>query len=192
MERARELAPGLLVAMPRMGDPNFQRSVVLLLAHSDAGSMGLVLNQPTELLTSKLLENLEVSWRGERTSRIHKGGPVEMRVGWVLHSPVPATWELDTSDGSRPVPIMTGMALSTSPDLLKVLAQRPPAHMRVLLGHSGWGPGQLASEISSGDWLFADATPELVFETAPSFLWERSLQTLGISAATLVSGQGVN
>lgn len=192
MERARELAPGLLVAMPQMADPNFERSVILLVAHGDDGSMGLVLNQPTELLTHKLLENLEVSWQGERTARVHKGGPVEMRVGWVLHSPVPAPLILPTSDGSRPVPIMRGMSLSTSPELLKALALRPPAHMRVLLGHSGWGPGQLAAEISSGAWLHADATPELVFETAPSLLWERSLSTLGISAASLVVGQGVN
>ena len=192
MDRARELAPGLLVAMPRMDDPNFQRSVVLLLAHGDEGSMGLVLNQPTELLTHTLLENLEVPWQGERTARVHKGGPVEMRVGWVLHSPVPAPWDIATTDGSRPVPIMQGMSLSTSPDLLKALARRPPAHIRVLLGHSGWGPGQLASEISSGAWLFADATPELVFETAPSLLWERSLSTLGIAAESLISGQGVN
>lgn len=187
LPRARELAPGLLVAMPQLADPHFERSVVLLFAHGEEGSMGLVLNQPTELLTHTLLENLDVSWQGERTARIHKGGPVDTRVGWVLHSPVPAPLILPTSDGSRPLPIVRGMSLSTSPALLKALAMRPPPHMRVMLGHSGWGPGQLASEISRGAWLYADATPELVFETAPSLMWERSLATLGITAASLVA-----
>src|SRR5215471_16636922 len=81
------LAPGLLLAMPQLADPNFSRSVVLMIEHSEQGSFGLVINHPSPIKASELLDSLEMSWRGEASAVVWAGGPVQPSTGWVLHEP---------------------------------------------------------------------------------------------------------
>src|SRR5690348_13316988 len=128
------LAPGLLLAMPQLADPNFSRAVVLMIEHGDQGSFGLVINHPSPIKASELLDSLEMSWRGEDTAVVWAGGPVSPSTGWVLHEPV---------GGTQPgtIEITSTISLSTSPDRLRAIANQPPRNVRLLLGYSGWGPG---------------------------------------------------
>jgi len=181
------LAPGLLLAMPQLADPNFSRSVVLMIEHSEQGSFGLVINHPSPIKASELLDSLEMSWRGEDTAVVWAGGPVSPSTGWVLHEPVGIA-----QPGQGTIPITSSIQLSTSPDRLRVIANSPPRNIRLLLGYSGWGPGQLAAEMARGAWLHTAAEPGLVFETPADEIWETAMRSLGIDPRDLFVGRGVN
>ena len=183
---ATNLAPGLLIAMPQLDDPNFTRSVVLMIEHNDSGSFGLVINQPSQTRASELLEHLEMPWGGADDAVVWSGGPVGQRSGWVLHEPV----ALASGDGT--VPIGPGVALSTSPERLRLLAARPPGRLRLLLGYSGWGPGQLAREMAQGSWLHADLDAAIVFDLDADAMWRAAVASLGINPDAVVVGRGVH
>jgi putative transcriptional regulator len=159
----RTLAPGLLLAMPHLLDPNFHRAVVLMIEHNDEGSFGLIINRPSTMSVSSLLVALDMNWRGDNAAVVWTGGPVMPTSGWVLHEP------------------------ST-----RIGAGAPPVRTRFLLGYSGWGPGQLAEEMARGSWLHADPDPELIFETPAEVLWESALRSLGVSPEAIVQGSGIH
>ena len=187
MESAN-LAPGLLLAMPQLADPNFSRAVVLMIEHSDQGSFGLVINHPSPIRATELLDSLEMAWRGEDSAVVWAGGPVSPSTGWVLHEPVTVA----TANTGGTIEITSTISLSTSPDRLRVIASQPPRNVRLLLGYSGWGPGQLAAEMARGAWLHTNADPKLVFETPPDEMWEAAMKSLGVNPADLFVGRGVN
>ena len=184
MESAN-LAPGLLLAMPQLSDPNFSRAVVLMIEHSEQGSFGLVINHPSPIKASELLDSLEMSWRGEDTAVVWAGGPVSPSTGWVLHEPIGQA-------GQGTIEITSTISLSTSPDRLRTIASSPPRNIRLLLGYSGWGPGQLAEEMSRGAWLHTAAEPSIVFGTPADEIWDTAMRTLGINPRDLFTGRGVN
>lgn len=182
----RNIAPGLLLAMPQLPDPNFARTVLLLVDHDPEGSWGLVLNRPTEIPIREVLDQLEVAWAGPQDTTVWQGGPVEPLRGCVLHEPV------DMPIDPEPRLIQDGIALSTAAEQLEVLGARPPEHLRFLLGYAGWGPRQLELELSEGSWLLAPATPDLVFSGSPDGLWERAILSLGVDPGALVPATGVH
>lgn len=186
MESAN-LAPGLLLAMPQLQDPNFTRAVVLMIEHGPQGSFGLVINHPSPIKASELLDSLEMSWSGPDSAVVWAGGPVSPSTGWVLHEPVGVA-----QPGQGTIAITSSILLSTSPDRLRAIATQPPRNIRLLLGYSGWGPGQLEAEMARGAWLHANADPKFVFETPPDDIWEIALGSLGINPASLFVGRGVN
>jgi putative transcriptional regulator len=185
MESAN-LAPGLLLAMPQLSDPNFSRAVILMIEHGDQGSFGLVINHPSPIKATELLDSLEMSWRGDDRAVVWAGGPVSPSTGWVLHEPV------QLGNGGGTIEITSTISLSTSPDRLRAIASAPPRNVRLLLGYSGWGPGQLAAEMASGAWLHTAADPSLVFETPPDQIWNSALRKLGVDPRDLFIGRGVN
>lgn len=192
MESAN-LAPGLLLAMPQLADPNFSRAVVLMIEHSENGSFGLVINHPSPIKATELLESLEMSWRGEDSAVVWAGGPVSPSTGWVLHEPFSFDEPIGAAEPGRgTIEVTSTISLSTSPDRLRAIASAPPRNVRLLLGYSGWGPGQLAQEMARGAWLHTAADPRLVFETPPDRMWEAAMKTLGIDAGDLSIGRGVN
>lgn len=181
-----DLAPGLLLAMPQLHDPNFARAVVLMIEHGAQGSFGLVINQPSPITATELLDSLEMSWRGDPSAVVWSGGPVSPSTGWVLHEP----WPSRVRGGL--VEVSDEISLSTSPDQLRAIALAPPGRIRLLLGYSGWGPGQLAEEMAAGAWLHAEASPDLVFETPADQIWERAVRSLGVNPEAMFAGSGVN
>ena len=187
MESAN-LAPGLLLAMPQLADPNFKRAVVLMIEHSDHGSFGLVINHPCPITATELLESLEMRWRGEDSAVVWAGGPVSPSTGWVLHEPVGVA----SAGVAGTIEITSTISLSTSPERLRAIANQPPRNIRLLLGYSGWGPGQLAQEMSRGAWLHTNADPKLVFETPPDEIWDHAMKSLGINPRDLFTGRGIN
>ncbi len=190
------LAPGLLLSMPQLADPNFSRAVVLMIEHNDEGSFGLIINHKSEMPASQLLEALEIEWRGDPAQCVWSGGPVMPSSGWVLHEVaddqglVPELQVgLERGEAVRAGP---NIALSTSIERLQELSLAPPDRLRFLLGYSGWGPGQLADEISEGSWLHADASLEIVFDTPADEMWEKALASMGVDPQTIVQSRGVH
>jgi len=181
------LAPGLLLAMPQLADPNFSRAVVLMIEHSEQGSFGLVINHPSPIKASELLDSLDMSWHGDDSAVVWAGGPVSPSTGWVLHEPVGVA-----EPGQGTIAITSSISLSTSPDRLRAIAISPPRNIRLLLGYSGWAPGQLAAEMARGAWLHTEVTPQLVFETPPELIWDTAMRSLGINPRDLFTGGGVN
>jgi putative transcriptional regulator len=192
-----DLAPGLLVSMPHLADPNFTRAVVLMIEHDDDGSFGLIVNQPTEMPVAALLEELEIPWKGDPGVTAWTGGPVMPTSGWVLHEPIDALAARSTdlqrglAEGAT-VEVAPGLALSTSPETLATIAASPPPRIRFLLGYSGWGPGQLAEEVARGSWLHADADASLIFETPAEEMWARALGSIGVDPESIVPTFGVH
>lgn len=171
--------------MPQLRDPNFVRSVVLMLEHGSAGSFGLVLNRPTDTRVADVLEVLNLPWMGDPEATVWSGGPVTPQSGWVLHAPC-------AGEGAPGLEGVPGIQLSTTPDQLKALALRPPARLRFLMGYAGWGPGQLEGELAAGAWVLAEGDADLVFETPPDRLWEAALHSLGVEPASLAPGSGIH
>lgn len=185
MSDVTPLTGKLLIAMPAMGDPRFERSVVLVCAHSEEGAMGLILNKPTEDVTlSDLFEQLEIEAGAEaRRMKVHFGGPVETGRGFVLHGP-----DYDASESTLTVDAR--FAMTATLDILEAFARgEGPGQALMALGYAGWGAGQLEAELAQNAWLTADATPELVFARDDAGKWQAALETLGIDTLML-SGSG--
>jgi len=183
-----DLAPGLLIAMPQLVDPNFTRSVVLMIEHNEHGSFGLVINQPGPITAGELLDSMAMPWRGDPDTVVWLGGPVSPSTGWILHAPM---FDLDEHSGTTRVG--DGIDLSTSPERLRALANQPPERLRLLLGYSGWGPGQLAQEMAQGSWLAADLDADIVFALDPDAMWTAAVRSVGIdNPDALVGGRGTH
>lgn len=181
-----DLSGKLLIAMPGMGDPRFDRSVVFLCAHSPDGAMGLIVNKPALDLTFRhLLDQLGIPMvPGARDIRVHFGGPVEHGRGFVLHSD-----DYESTGGT--LRVQGGFGMTATVDILQDIAQGAgPGASLLALGYAGWGPGQLEAEILRNGWLTCDADGEIVFSREDATKWERALRQLGVDPLTLSAAAG--
>jgi putative transcriptional regulator len=183
----------MLIAMPTMNDPRFERSVVYMCAHSDDGAMGIIVNQLAQNINfTELLRQLEIIGAGEEIRlppevgqmRVHIGGPVETGRGFVLHS---SDWFVDSST----LPIDDTICLTATLDILKAIAKGDgPENSLLALGYAGWAPGQLETEIQANGWLHCNADPDLVFGEDQSSKYDQALKKLGIDPGHLASDSG--
>lgn len=179
------LSSHFLMAMPNMADPNFDGTVVLLAEHSEKGAMGLVVNRPMNLDLAGLFEriDLDLGVSPVGAQPVLFGGPVQTDRGFVLHRPAGA-WGSSISIGDE-------LVLTSSRDILEAVAEgRGPGHFIVLLGYSGWGPGQLEDELSRNAWLSVPATADLVFDTPVERRFASAYRLLGIDPALLTGHAG--
>lgn len=150
----------LLIAAPELLDPNFVRSVVLMVQHNEQGALGLILNRPT----SKQLQQL---WADVGDEPCHSSGPV------YLGGPVPGPiMAIHAIPDLAELEVLEGVFFAAKKDHLDKLVLRTDLPCRVFVGHAGWGPGQLESELKLGGWLTAPATMQDVFHDDED-LWER-------------------
>ena len=173
----------LLVAMPQMQDPRFERSVIYVCAHTADGAMGLVVNKLMESLSFEdLLSQLNID--GDDVGdeiRVHFGGPVETGRGFVLHS---ADY---VQDGT--LVIDDNVALTATIDVLRSIADGDgPRHSLLALGYAGWGAGQLDDEIQANGWLSVPADDSLVFGGNLDTRWEAAMGKLGVNV-NMLSGE---
>ncbi len=187
MDQANFLSGQLLIAMPGIGDPRFERSLVLICAHDQDHAMGLAVNQPLEGLTvPALLERLEVPVAAQTPAdRVMVGGPVEQERGFVLH-----TDDCDLGEHSFRLP--TGLALSTTREALDAIGaeQGRPRRAMLALGYAGWGAGQLEREIRQNVWLVCDADEALIFGQDHGRKWSKALAKLGVDPSLLTTTAG--
>jgi putative transcriptional regulator len=176
---AMEPATGsLLIAAPTMADPNFARTIVLLLDTGESGALGVVLNRPTDLEVAEVLEPWADLVVGP--SVLFQGGPVEtdaaLAVANVADDDDPVGWRrvfgsTGLVDLDAPVEIMAS-AVST---------------LRIYAGYAGWGAGQLESEIEEGAWYVVPAEPQDPFLDDPERLWSQVLRRQGGQLAMLAT-----
>lgn len=174
--------PGsLLVAAPVLLDPNFRRTVVFVIDHRESGTLGVVLNRPSEVAVVDVLP----TW-GRHTSRpqaVFVGGPVEQKTALCLAALRP---------GRQPGSI-TGVVGVRGPVALVDLDSDPDdvaplvRGLRVFAGYSGWESGQLAGEIQRGDWMVVPALPDDVMVPPGVDLWGRVLRRQGMPLALLAT-----
>ena len=170
----KSLQGQLLIASPKLFDPNFFRSVVLLVQHTDNGALGLVLNRPLEMTINDAWGQVS-EMPCEVSGLLHQGGPCEGPL-MVVHS------EPELSQ----IEVTPGVHFSTEKDAIEQLVARDDAgrtRMRFFVGYAGWGPGQLEAEIEHASWLSAPAAAEQVFGPTET-LWDALMKLIARSAAT--------
>jgi len=143
----------LLVASPKLRDPNFFRAVILLVQHDEKGSLGLVLNRPMDVSIRSAWKKLSQT-PCEIEGHLHQGGPCE-GVLMALHT------DLEASD----LEVLDGVQFSTTKDAIEHLVSHGGSHVRLFVGYSGWSAGQLEGELAEGAWLTIPATSEQIFDS---------------------------
>ena len=186
MDQEGFLSGQLLIAMPGIGDPRFERAVVLVCAHDQEHAMGLALNRPVDGLTvPDLLKRLDIKAEIEvPADLVLVGGPVERERGFVLHT--------DDYHGEHSLGVGGGVALTATREVLEAMAGREPRPRlaRLALGYAGWGAGQLEDEIKANVWLTCDADEGLIFGDDYPSKWSRALAKLGVDPQFLGSAAG--
>ena len=176
----------LLIAMPGISDPRFERAVILVCAHDQDHAMGIALNNPVEGLTvPDLLERLEIKSTIELPpDLVLIGGPVERERGFVVHTP--------DYGGEASLEVSDAVALTATREVLEAMASHNGAPSRSLLalGYAGWGAGQLEAEIKHNVWLTCEADPELIFDHDYEGKWARAIAKLGIDPKFLSAEAG--
>ena len=160
-----------LVAAPSLRDPNFRQTVVLLCEHGPEGALGVVVNRPTAVNLAEALPQIPVMESQRHV--LYSGGPVQTNQVMLLY-------RLDqVPDNSHHV--FDGVCLGGDVDVVERILTAAPSQdaFRAYLGYSGWGPGQLESEMKTGSWITLPADPAMVFEKDPARVWPEILQSLG-------------
>jgi len=184
-ERPRDFLTGqMLIAMPNMGDPRFEQSLIFMCSHDDEHAMGIIVNKPlADIGFADLLEQLDIE-AGETAADapVFFGGPVQTERGVVLHT---LDYALETT-----VRLSSDLGMTASKEVLidiggRAPANPPPRRYLLAIGHAGWGAGQLEQEIAMNAWAHCDADEAIIFDGATEATWKRALSSLGVTGAML-------
>jgi putative transcriptional regulator len=174
----------LLMAMPTMRDPRFEKAVIFICAHDERGAMGIAINHILpEIKLGTLLEDLEIKSditlpNQIATMPVYRGGPVETARGFLVHSH--DFVQADT------IKVNDDIHVTGTVDALMALKEdNMPENILFALGYAGWDAGQLEQEVKDNAWLTLPATPELIFEQKPNDIWQNALNRLGITEEKL-------
>lgn len=165
----RSLRGRLVVASPAMLDPNFHRTVVLLIEHGEEGALGVILNRATEMPVGEPLPRWEPY--AADPAVVYVGGPVQGQSAICL--------------GRADPPVRTPAWAPVFADIGTVDLNEDPSdvpgvqRIRVFAGHAGWGPLQLEDEMDEGAWVVCDALPDDVLDPDPDQLWNRVVERQG-------------
>lgn len=181
-----DLTHKFLIALPGMGDPRFERSVIFICHHDSDGTMGLVINKPKGGLNlSEMLAQIGIEGDVKCADcHVLDGGPVDIDRGFVLHSD-------DTNIKNKGTAMQHGIYLSSTRDALECLvSEDAPTKALLLIGYAGWGGGQIEREIQDNSWIIAPSDPEIIFSQSHRDKWEHAIRSLGISPEQLSSVGG--
>lgn len=158
----------LLIAEPFMGDTNFERSVVLVCEHNQAGTFGLVLNQSTDIHLSDVIEEVHTDLP------LFVGGPVQQNTLHFIHR------RPDLIDGS--IRVEDGLYWSGDFDQIKQavnLGTLTERDARFFIGYSGWSEGQLDAELQQKAWIISHINADFLFDTPTNEFWRGVLKRMG-------------
>jgi len=160
----------ILISEPYLPDPNFERSVILLCEHNDEGSLGFVLNQPTEVKLTEVLEEANI-----KDSIVHIGGPVQKETLHFIHSlKSPLKNDVQINEG-----VYWGGDFNSLLSAVN-LGVVEPNQVKFFIGYSGWSPGQLEEEIKAKSWIVCKkVTLDLVFNLESEQQWREVLVRMG-------------
>jgi putative transcriptional regulator len=174
-----------LIAMPNMVDTFFFQSVIYICEHTQEGSMGLIINRPTQVMLPELLSHLNINNRSEGAvnTPVLFGGPVEKAQGMVLHTK-PAKWK-----GS--VEVADNIFITTFVDILESIGiDNGPDEALIMFGYAGWDAGQLEDEIAANSWLTVPADKNIIFDTPAEKRWHAAAHLLGIDINLISDNMG--
>jgi putative transcriptional regulator len=192
-EQPTFLSGKLLLAMPGMADPRFERAVIAMCVHDENGAVGIGISHKRAGISFRgLLRQLDIEPGEAPDCAVHHGGPVEPGRGFVLHS---SDWggqdtlhvNGEMGDGkSGELFAMTGTI-----DVLRAIAEgKGPKRWIVALGYAGWGEGQLDEEMTRHGWFAARTEPKILFDTPTDERWAASFKAEGIDPRLLASETG--
>jgi putative transcriptional regulator len=178
------LAPGLIVAAPPLGDPNFERSVVLLASHGPEGAFGWIINGRELMPLSELLVRAEVTTVAPSIpGSVRLGGPVSTDQVWLVYK---VEDRFDGVEGQFTVG--SHIMATASRRVLELLVDgRAPTSVIAFAGYAGWAPMQLENEISQGAWLPTDLDVGVVFDVPKELAWERAFGLIGAIPMSFMS-----
>ena len=179
------LSGQLLLSMPGIGDPRFERVVIAMCVHDDDGALGIVANQPLDGLTVRdLMAQLGVDPGVTAVDAlVMAGGPVEPTRGFVLHSP--------EYSGQSSIAVGGQWALTSTLDVLRdIAAGKGPRRWISALGYTGWGAGQLEGELRHHGWQTAPGDADIIFDVAVPSRWAMAYDRLGIAVGRLSAEAG--
>jgi putative transcriptional regulator len=162
----KSLQAHFLVASPKLADPNFYKSVVLIIKHDDEGAMGLILNRPTEKTVREVWKVIAEE-ESDCEQPIFLGGPV--------HGP-PVV--LHRMKSAAEMAVCPGLYFSANPEKLEKIVAQKSKPFRFFIGYAGWAGGQLEDELGAGGWLTAKAKKDLIFHEGDD-LWEKIVSHIG-------------
>jgi putative transcriptional regulator len=164
-EDAKPVTAILLVARAELPDPNFKDAVVLVLNNIAPVPAGLIVNRPTRIAVSSLFPELDRL--AKLDDKVYFGGPVEIgSVSFLFRADAPP---------EHATQVVDGVYLSANEELLRKLLgrEKPMEGLRIFVGRSGWGPGQLQAEIARGDWTLAPAETGAIFDGKSEHPWPK-------------------
>ncbi len=176
MHQSTTLSNQLLIAMPNLRDPNFERGVALLCQHGEDGAMGIMVNRLSDFRLGDVLAqmNLRSDLPDVIDAPVLIGGPVQPERGFVLHTPR-GGWDSSFH-------ISDSISVTTSRDILEAMAcGKGPEHAIVALGYSGWSPGQIEHELRENTWLTAPVDHAILFTTPLTDRWQASASLVGVN-----------
>ncbi|MGI8704811.1 MAG: YqgE/AlgH family protein [Sphingomicrobium sp.] len=182
------LSGKLLLAMPGMSDPRFERAVIAMCVHDENGAVGIGIGHKRAGLRFRaLLKQLDIDPGEAPDCAVHHGGPVESGRGFILHS---TDWggqdSLHVSGPKGSIFAMTGTI-----DVLKAIAEgRGPSQWIAALGYAGWDEGQLEQEMTRHGWFAADGDDAILFETPTDERWAAAFKSAGVDPRLLSSQTG--
>ena len=184
MDQPRFLTGQLLLAMPGIGDPRFDRAVIAMCAHDEAGALGIGIGRIVPRLgLHGLLGQLDIDPGVAPDAPVHVGGPVEPQRGFIVHG-------LDWS-GDDTIQVADRWALTSTVDVLRAIAAgKGPSRWIAALGYAGWGEGQLDREMTRHGWFTAEASETVLYETPASERWSRAFAAAGVDARMLAATAG--
>ncbi len=185
MNKQTDLSGKLLIAMPGIGDPRFDKSVIYICAHSEDGAMGIIINKPSDdVKLDDLLAHLEIEGSDLTLDQlVFFGGPVEGGRGFILHSE-------DYVGNETTLHVDDVFSLTATKDILEDIAKGTgPKQALAALGYAGWAAGQLEGELQQNAWLTVEADRAIVFSADHDRKWTTALAKLGIDPL-LLSAEG--
>ena len=175
----------ILISMPQLQDPYFNKSIVLICEHSNNGALGLIINKSFEKPQLKMLfnnidnENDDIL---KIAPKLFFGGPVLIERGILLHS--------NSYNSKDSIKISDQFSITSSKKILKnINNSNSSKNYKLMLGHAGWTSGQLEKEIENGDWLMQSTSIDFVFNTNESKMWQIAAKSFGVELSE-ISGFG--
>lgn len=184
MDMPAYLTGQLLLALPGIGDPRFERAVIAMCAHDDAGALGIGIGKVADGIGfHDLLEQFDIDPGVAPNCAIHLGGPVEPQRGFVLHS---RDW-----GGQDSIHVTDRWVLSGTIDVLRAIAEgKGPTRWLAALGYAGWASGQLEDELTRHGWFVTPVSDSLLFDVVSEKRWEQAYADAGIDSSLLASVGG--
>ncbi len=168
----------LIVAAPKLRDPNFFKTVVLMVQHNDEGALGLVLNRPLEA-------TIEAAWEQVSETPCHAEGPLHQ--GGPCEGPLMV---VHTHETASDIEVFPGVYFTTEREKIEWLMKHNDGAIKFFVGYAGWAAGQLENEIQENGWLHCAADADLIFGGDVEHKYERALRKIGIDPGMLSSEAG--